>query len=601
MSKTMRLLLGMLAWLAAAGTVAETSVSVTGFVRQETSYMTGDRNQYNQGYGNPFNQKTLINSFGTPITRDQSVSENDWNLFGTRAEVDFKFRFNDNWEGFMKVRAFYEWSLDDEFDDVDFFDSGFDSGRGSTLEVNGDTTMFDLPSLYLDYNNGPFWLRLGNQQIAWGEAIFFRVFDVPNGLDLRRHSFLDVAAEEYSDKRVPSLAVRGSYRFDNDWEVEAFAQHFRPSVLSPLNTPYSFVGSQFVIDQETGWDENDDKVNFGARVSGSVGGFDLQFMYTHRYNPDGVFRWTESGINPFAGSGDPTLEFVGNLLSQTAFELSPEGVWIADEWFHYAGLTRLDGVLGLNASVRDFPAAQALGAFEANQENCEAFLGISDIRQCATVELDLFYDTVVGPTLGGGLGPLKGHIIREYFDEDIFGFGFTYVFQGAPNGLLDQLVLRTEATYTLDRKFTNLGLDREYIEEDEFISNVSLEKYHRFSSGFPATYFVLQWMHKSESDMLGRHVSGLDNDGQASGESNFNAIAFALQQPFPGLIWRADVSVLYDVAGGYLIQPGVRWRPRDNIQVDLYYNHIESDGGNKDVMQTFEDMDEAFARFTWYF
>ena len=89
--------------------------------------------------------------------------------------------------------------------------------------------------------------------------------------------------------------------------------------------------------------------------------------------------------------------------------------------------------------------------------------------------------------------------------------------------------------------------------------------------------------------------------GPPKGDSNFNAFAFALQQPFPGLIWRADLAVLYDAKGGYLIQPGVRWRPRDNIQLDVYANIIGSDGDNDDVMETFEDMDEVFARFTYYF
>jgi hypothetical protein len=575
---------------------AEMNVQITGFIRQETSVMTGDANRFNQGYGNIYNGKTVINSFGTEVTRDHKSSENDWNLFGTRAEIDFKFRFTDAWEGFVKLRGFYEWQLDDEFDGIDMFDSGFSSGRGSTFETNDEQWMLDIPSMYLDYNKGAFWLRMGMQQIAWGEAIFFRVFDVVNGLDLRRHSFLDVAAEEYSDKRVPSLGLRGSYRFDNDWEIEAFAQHFRPTVLSPLDTPYNFVGSQFVIDQSTGWSENDDKVNFGMRLSGRVGGFDLQFMYTHRYNPDGTFRWTESGINPFAGSGDPALEGLGGLLAQTAFEIHPDGVWSADEWFSYASFTRLDGIDGLNASINDFqPATGFLGAFEVNDANCQG-IGIPDLRACAEFELDFFFDTTVG-----GLGPLKGHIIREYHDEDIFGVGFNYVFNGKPNGLFDQLILRAEATYTKDRMFTNIGLDRELLEEDEFISNLSLEKYHRFTSAFPATYFVLQWMHKSESDMLGRHLSGMDNDGTADGDSNFNAIAFALQQPFPGLIWRADLAVLYDVQGGVLIQPGMRWRPRDNFQVDVYYNYIEGGNDNKDVMATFEDMDELFGRFTWYF
>ena len=49
--------------------------------------------------------------------------------------------------------------------------------------------MVDLPAFYLDYNKGPLWVRVGNQQIAWGEALFFRVFDVVQGLDLRRLAF----------------------------------------------------------------------------------------------------------------------------------------------------------------------------------------------------------------------------------------------------------------------------------------------------------------------------------------------------------------------------------------------------------------------------
>ena len=90
-------------------------------------------------------------------------------------------------------------------------------------------------------------------------------------------------------------------------------------------------------------------------------------------------------------------------------------------------------------------------------------------------------------------------------------------------------------------------------------------------------------------------------DGVPNGESGFDAFVFALQQPFPGLIWRADLAVLYDIKGGVLIQPGVKWRPRDNVQLDVYANIISSNGGNNDVMQTFETMDELFARMTWYF
>ena len=53
--------------------------------------------------------------------------------------------------------------------------------------------------------------------------------------------------------------------------------------------------------------------------------------------------------------------------------------------------------------------------------------------------------------------------------------------------------------------------------------------------------------------------------------------------------------------GGILVQPGVRWRPRDDFQLDLYANVLDSDGGNDDIMGTLETQDEVFARLTYYF
>ena len=40
----------------------------------------------------------------------------------------------------------------------------------------------------------------------------------------------------------------------------------------------------------------------------------------------------------------------------------------------------------------------------------------------------------------------------------------------------------------------------------------------------------------------------------------YDAVVFAMQQPFAQLIWRADLAVLYDTQGGILVQPAVRWK-----------------------------------------
>ncbi len=131
-----------------------------------------------------------------------------------------------------------------------------------------------------------------------------------------------------------------------------------------------------------------------------------------------------------------------------------------------------------------------------------------------------------------------------------------------------------------------------------------LEKYHRFSQEFPATFLVFQWMHKSESDMFNRHLDGYDAQDLNSppgGRDNFNALAFALQQPFPNLIWRADLAVLYDTEGGYLIQPGLRWKPNRSFTVEAFANIVDGSNDNQDMLSSLQWTDELALRLTWQF
>jgi hypothetical protein len=349
--------------LVAVSSVQAADVSVTGFIRQEAAFsLSSDENVYNQ-QGNVFNNKTVTNALGADITRNDVSSDNDWNLMATRAEVDFQIKFSDNWDAFIKVRGFFDNNIYDDFGDPNFFEVEMHGKCGTALEICGKNYMVDLPSAYLDYNNGPLWVRVGNQQIAWGEALFFRVTDVVNGLDLRRHSFIDWASEEYADERIAAPGIRGSYRINNDWELEAFVQQFTPSILGNENTPYNVISSQFVVHQKEGFDDVDDAVNSGFKLTGQLGELGLQLFAVSRRNPDGVYSWTESNVNPFEGNGDPGLAALGSLLADTPFELNPQGIWTGEEWFHYAASSRLDGAAGLDSAILEFPASQALGAF----------------------------------------------------------------------------------------------------------------------------------------------------------------------------------------------------------------------------------------------
>ncbi|MBA4207992.1 MAG: hypothetical protein C0454_00505 [Parvibaculum sp.] len=558
--------------------------NVQGFIRQEPAIkLTNKENPYNQ-QGNIFNGVTVTQdstALGvlvpptavTSTTRTIDRADNTFNLMATRLEVDFQANFNANWNGFARLRGYYQPDIFDGYGDPEFFETDlWSGGRGSFLETNGRNHMVDLPALYLDYSEGPLWLRFGNQQIAWGESLFFRVLDVLNGLDLRRHFILDVVAEEFADTRVSAPGVRGSYRVTNDIEVEAFTQLFNPSILANPDTPYNVIPSQFTIHQRQGFDDAKWAMNIGGRVQAQLGGVAVQAIAVNRRNPDGVFQWTEA-----TGPG---------ALAGTPFSMSNTGVYSAQEWFTYAGMARLNGFTGFNTAIREFqPATGGLGAIEV------------PTQELAAAELDYFFQL---------LGPLRGHIARVYPRENILGLGANYVVNADPGSFFDQLVIRSEFTWTPDKHFTSPDLSRSHIVEDEYVASLVLEKYHRFSQDFPATFMVLQYLHKSESDMFGRHLSGMGATGERdsglpTGESSFNAVAFAAQQPFPNLIWRADMAVLYDLKGGALIQPGLRWKPNEAWTAEVFANITLSDGGNDDIIDTIRWADELAFRITYQF
>ncbi|MGQ0700306.1 MAG: DUF1302 family protein [Panacagrimonas sp.] len=585
------------------------SWTVSGLARYEAAFRTSnDENIVNQR-GNPFNGRSTprdstplaaLGVMGTSVdsvTRTGKPADNDWNLMQLRSQVDIAATFSQSIRFFGRIRGIYELAPYDEYDpdDVDSNAVGFnyqdpeyfeydDFNRGNSqnpLEVAGRRYMIDLPAFYLDYQQGALLVRVGQQQIAWGQALFFRVLDLPNGLDLRRHLFIDYAPEEYSDERIGSPGIRTTWQASQQWELDVFGQRFQPTIYPNANTPYNAIASQFTVHDR--YDSFDDKINGGIRVRGTHGQWSSQFVAVRRYNPDGVFRWTESNVNRDL----PPLPGTGAILQNTAFEVDPTGVTSAQEWFTYAGNARLSGLEGLNAAIREFPDAALLGAAEVPN------------KEFAGAELDLFFQ------LSGGL---RGHLAREYKRETNLGAGVGYVVNASPGSIFDQLIVNFEATYTPDRNFTNISLSREYIEEDEIIAALVMEKYQRFSQSFPATYLVFQWMHRTESDLYGRHLSGMggNRDKLAPGVSGgWNGLVFALQQPSPSLTWRYDAALLYDTRGGLFVQPAVKWTPNTRVSVEVFYNFLDGDIGganpNENIIQTLDYADELGLRLGYQF
>ncbi len=598
------------------------SFSFGGFIRQETAISTsGDDNPYNQ-QGWLYNGRTtprfyvLTDANGGPVpindttTRAGPQQDGSVNLaiLRTRLEADIKFTSNLSLQA--KMSGIFDPALYNEYDPHEFNSMAVGKLYGkpnyfrfeaegknhpNPLEWSGREYLITFPALFLDYNRGPLDVRIGNQQIAWGQAIFFRVLDVPDGLDLRRHSVLDFASEEFSDKRVPALAVRASYQFADNWLADAYVQKFQPTVYGNPNTSYNVIASAFTVHDRYG--DFDSKISYGLRLKGDIGDVGVQAIAVRRYNPDGVFRWTKSGVNRDL----PGLVGSGQVLQDTAFEVDPTGIWSAEEWFTYAGMARLNGVTGLNAAINEFPAAALLGAVPVATPD-----GPQSGFAAASATLDTFFALAGGAAVGENNAGLRGHIAREYRAENNFGGGLSYVINSTPGSLLDQLIVNFEALYTPNRVFTNPSLSRDFLTESELTTALVMEKYQRFSTELPATYMVAQWLHKTASDLFGRSLKGQGGTATTAApgvKGGYDAVVFALQQPFAQLVWRADLSVLYDTQGGILVQPAVRWKPSGSWTVDMFYNYINGhlSSPNENSLSTFDFADELSLRVGYQF
>lgn len=602
-----------LATLVGSAQAAEWALS--GFIRQElAAKTTGDQNGVNAN-GSELNGVTVANRglgaavVPTLIRPATFADKADINWFATRVDLNLDGKLSDSLKLTVKLRG-----IVDETTNVDSAQGnrnvgGIDTGSGNLfagqsyrqqfggtaggpLAWGGKRGLVDLPAAYLDYSDGPVWIRAGNQQIAWGEALFFRVADQPNGLDIRGH-LLGVAAEEYSDTRRSSLGLRANFRVDDKTDVDGFVQRFAPSLLPNAETAYNVIPTQFTIDQQPGYHEARNKWNLGLRVKGEAGGFGYQAFAISRVNPDGVVKWS-------AAKGE-------GVLPGTAFAMNQTGVYSAAEWFNYASHARLDGIEAVGTSLsfidRSSPlsgtaqaVAQACGASQAQLGNYR--IGSQAAAACI---LDSFF----APSAAGGVGPLRGWLSREYKRESVFGGGINRVFEGEPDSLLDQLIGRFEFSYTPKKYFTNPTLG-DYIRKSEYQFAFIAEKYHKFSSAFPATYFVAQWLHKSRSDLFGRYLGGVNNppgsapNGQSGG---FNALALAVQQPSPTLEYRFDFAILTDLKGGWYVQPGVKWKPTKAIQADVYLNALYSQhrGEYRDFVDGAQHNNELFVRLAYQF
>ena len=203
----------------------------------------------------------------------------------------------------LKVYARWRGAYDASFDfnnDLNFSQAVIDDQKKEN----------EIHELYADIRQGPLFLRLGKQQIIWGESDGLRLADIINPLDYRWHYFL----EDWQDIRQGLPAIRAIYGVTpkTDLELVWVPVTFKPSKWAGKGTYWEFPGAGIGGLPEKDYPESISNGSVGGKIKTSFGsGFDVSlYNYYHRYENPSV-ELTSSGL----GFAHPYVNSIGGTFN----------------------------------------------------------------------------------------------------------------------------------------------------------------------------------------------------------------------------------------------------------------------------------------------
>ncbi len=290
------------------------------------------------GKGNSFNS-----NFKKCTSRSQpgcglSTSGNSWNLMAYRVDSLMNLKLSSEQAsalGLDGVEAFVHgrfWS-----DIAPFVDGslprinaeGFRqryAGSGWAAQIAAHEYELDAAEAYIDMHRGPLWVRLGKQQIVYGEELGIQTLDQVDSLDFRRHSLFNFSGLEYSDARIAEWTLRATYDasvllaplYQENAQFSAWiSPDFQPDVFLPAGSPYHTSPAYSIIENRNGISRARHKLVYGAVLEGNM--FDVDWSLNFYSTPEHVGWFKYVGQPLINGAPNPAVFPIDNFRGAQLF------------------------------------------------------------------------------------------------------------------------------------------------------------------------------------------------------------------------------------------------------------------------------------------
>jgi len=268
--------------------------SVDGFVRYEFGYHTGEKNP------------ALAERNNLTISRFWLNTE--WN-----------YKPSETFKIFANIRLMGDTTSlwDNDLPNYNAFPVDVPKYDWMMMKASKDHFRAEVWELYSDLSLGDLWLRLGRQQIAWGEMIGSRILDQINALDFSWNMFFE--PEEFALVRIPEWTIRGIYQIRQtplnwltDTTIEAFVipVDWYPQFTGDKNAPFQLLPSNIFFDPSfTKLNQKDRRgdAQYGVRLGGMLAGkFYLTLNYMSLYAQSPILKFRQYFPYGFLG---PVLDF----------------------------------------------------------------------------------------------------------------------------------------------------------------------------------------------------------------------------------------------------------------------------------------------------